>query len=124
MICSTLKFLKRKDNAIDLKNLDDLIEYFVQIVPKSSAKFFNKKSSYNIRYNEKNDGIHQTNELLATNVLPKLKIKKSTGHDEISNEILKCCSPNIECHLARAIIYCLRDCFFQDSSKIAKILPL
>ena len=53
IIYRTLKTCKRKDNTIDLPNLDDLNDYFVSIGPKLSAKFNNEKSSFNIRNNEK-----------------------------------------------------------------------
>ena len=53
-----------------------------------------------------------------------MKNKESTGHDGISNEILKCFSPIIECHLARAINYCLLERIFPDSLNIAKVIPL
>ena len=124
IIYRTLKTCKRKDNTIDLPNLDDLNDYFVSIGPKLSAKFNSEKSSCNIRNNEKTMVLHQTNESEVTKILRKMKNKKSTGHDGISNEILKCCSPIIECHLARAINYCLLERIFPDSLKIAKVIPL
>ena len=101
-----------------------LNDYFVSIGPKLSAKFNNEKSSCNIRKTEKTMVLHQTNESEVTKILRKLKNKKGTGHDGISKEILMCCSPIIECHLARAINYCLLERNFAASLKIAEVLPL
>ena len=119
-----MKTRKRKDNAIDLPNADDLNDYFVSIGPKLSAKFIDENSSYSIRNNEKRIVLHQTIESEVTKILKNLKNKKSTGHDGISNKNLKCFSPIIEGHLARAINYCLLERIFPDSLKIAKLIPL
>ena len=95
----------KKDDCFKKPDENDLNYYFVSIGPILSSKF-NKSSSYNIRNNENTMVLHQTNESEVTEILKKLKNKKSTGHDGISNKIWKCCSPIIECHLARAINYC------------------
>ena len=115
MIYRILRTRKRKDNANELPDVDDLNDYFVSIGPKLSAKFNNKKSCYNIRNNDKATVLHQTNESEVTKILKKLKNKKSTGHDGISNDILKCCSPIIDRLPARAINYCLLERIFPDS---------
>ena len=73
IIYRTLKSCKRKDNTIDLPNLDDLNDYFVSIGAKLSAKFNNEKSSCNIRNNEKTMVLHQTNESEVTKILGKMK---------------------------------------------------
>ena len=44
--------------------------------------------------------------------------------DGISNEILKCCSPIIERHLARAFNKCINEGVFADIFKTLKIVPL
>ena len=41
-------------------------------------------------------------------IIEKMKNKKSSGSDGISNEILKCCSPVIDEHLSKAFIECLK----------------
>ena len=51
-------------------------------------------------------------------LMKALKNKKHTGHDRISNEILKCCSPIIEKYLVKAFNNCLEECM-----KIAKVIP-
>ena len=52
MIPST-KNSQRKDNAIDLTNVDEINDYFVSIGPKSSEKFIKRKTGINIGSNEK-----------------------------------------------------------------------
>ena len=47
---------------------------------------------------------HQANESEVTKILRKMKNKKSTGHDGISNEILKCCSPLLNVILQEPLI--------------------
>ena len=37
----------------------------------------------------------KTDEIEVHKMMKELKNRKSTGHDGISNEILKCCSPRI-----------------------------
>ena len=44
--------------------------------------------------------------------------------DEVSNEILKCCSPIIERHLARAFNKCKDEGVFSDIFEIAKVVQL
>ena len=41
---------------------------------------------------------------------------------KISNETLKCCSPIIERHLARALIKCIYEGVFPDIFKTAKVV--
>ena len=53
-----------------------------------------------------------------------MKNKKSSGHDGISNEILKCCSPVIENYLTNCFNNCIEKQFFPNSLKIAKVIPL
>ena len=57
-------------------------------------------------------------------VIKELKIKKSCGMDGISNEILKCCSPIIERHLARAFNKCIDEGVLPNIFKTAKVVPL
>ena len=57
-------------------------------------------------------------------VIKALQNKKSCGMDGISNENLKCCSPIIERHLARAFDRCLDEGVFPDVFKTAKVVPL
>ena len=65
-----------------------------------------------------------TGELEVASIIKALKNKKSYGMDGISSEILKCCSPIIERHLALAFKKCIDEGVFSDILKIAKVVPL
>ena len=54
----------------------------------------------------------------------KLKNKKSSGSDGISNEILKCCSPVVEEHLCKAFNEYLKIGIFPECLKCAKVIAL
>ena len=66
-----------------------------------------------------------TNELEVSKLFTPLKHKKSRGHDGISIEILKSCSPVIEIDLVGSFKYCIKkQYFFPECLKIAKVIPL
>ena len=68
--------------------------------------------------------LKQTDEVEIGKILNNLKNKKSTGHDGISNEILKCCSPIIEKDLCKAFHNCFLERRFPNSLKIAKVVAM
>ena len=68
--------------------------------------------------------LQPTNAMEIAKVLFSLKNKKSTGNDGNSNEMLKCCSPVIECYLANAVNNFIQEKVFPDNLKIAKVLRL
>ena len=115
MIYRTLKTRKRKENAIDLPNRDDLNDYFVSIGPNLSAKFNNKKSSFNIRKNDTTMVLHQTNESgVAKNLEESEKQEKHRSRWNLKR-IFEVLFFVIECHLARAINFCLLERIFPES---------
>ena len=65
-----------------------------------------------------------TNELEVSKVEGSLKNKKSSGHDGISNEILKCCSPITEKYSGRSFNDCIEKQVFPERLKFAKVLLL
>ena len=67
--------------------------------------------------------LSETNEQEISKVLWKMKNKKSAGYDGISNEILKCCSPIIESHLAKSVNKCITE-VFPKCLKVSKVIPL
>ena len=64
-----------------------------------------------------------TNEQEIRKVLENLKSKQNTGHDEISNEVLKSCSSIIEKYLTTLFNKCIEDRTFPETMKIAKVIP-
>ena len=64
-----------------------------------------------------------TNEHEIKEILENPKLKQSTGHDEISNEILERCSPIIEKFSTTLFNKCIEDRTFPETMKIAKLIP-
>ena len=52
------------------------------------------------------------------------KKKKSTGEDEISKEMLKCCSSIREPHITKLLNNCVKEGILPNCFKIAKVLPI
>ena len=51
----------------------------------------------------------------------KMKTKKCSGSDDISNEILKWCSPVVEDHLSKAFNECLEVGTFPECLKMQRL---
>ena len=68
--------------------------------------------------------VHPTNEKEIYEILHGMKNKKSSGHDGISIETLKCCSPIIEPFLVRVFNQRFTKCIFPECFKISKVIPL
>ena len=65
-----------------------------------------------------------TNESEVGQVLEKLKNKKSSGHDDLSNEKLKCCSPMIEKYLTEIMSTVIEERKFPSVLQIAIVKAL
>ena len=65
----------------------------------------------------------ETDENEVHKLMKMLKNSKSTGHDGISNEIFKCCSPTIEKYLVKAFNICLEEHKVPQCIKITKVNP-
>ena len=83
-----------------------------------------KNLTLNMSANENFMVMFPTGELEIGKSTSKLKNKKSQGHDDISNEILKCCSPIVEPYLAVAFNRAIAEFKFLSALKIAKIISL
>ena len=98
-----LKTQKNNDQQPnELPDLKKLNEFFVTIGTTLSSRL-PQTAYFSGSFNcEKTLLMEPTGEFEVASVIKALKNKKSCGKDGISNEILKCCSPIIERHLARA----------------------
>ena len=67
--------------------------------------------------------VHPTKEKEDYEILHGMK-NKSSGHDGISNEILKCWSPILEPFLVRIFNQCITNYIFPECFKIVKVIPL
>ena len=68
--------------------------------------------------------VYPTDEFEVSKILKNMKNKKSTGEDGISDEMLKCCSPIIEPHIATMFNNCIENRTFPHCFKTAKVIPL
>ena len=119
-----MKSIKKQQDGTNLPDLNVLNNHFISIGPKLSSKFTEITGECNSPEFEKTMFVHPTNENEIYEILHAMKRKKSSGHDGISNEILKCCSPILEPFLVRIFNQCITNCIFPECYKIAKVIPL
>ena len=124
-IYATLKSKKRQSEMSKFApDADAINEYFAQIGSVLAAEI--KPIDNKIKINRVKDTMvtTPTNLQEIARILKHLKNKKSSGHDGISNEILKCCSPVIEPILAEIFNEMIEFSIYPDWMKLAKITPL
>ena len=124
-IYATLKSKKRQSEMSKFApDADAINEYFAQIGSVLAAEI--KPIDNKIKINRVKDTMVTTprNSQEIARSLKHLKNKKSSGHDGISNEILKCCSPVIEPILAEIFNEMIEFSIYPDWTKLAKITPL
>ena len=124
-IYRTLKTQKTNDRQPnELPDLEKLNEFFVNIGSILSSRL--PQTAYNSgSFNcDKTLFMEPTGEFEVASIIKALKNKKSCGIEGISNEILKCCSPIIERHLALAFNKCIDEGVFPNIFKTAKVVPL
>ena len=120
-----LKSHKRKDQIAEVTpDLKTLNEFFTTIGSKLADAVPPSNKEYFVPKFEKTMVLNYTNQHEISKILAKMKNKKSSGHDGISNEILKCCSPVIENYLTNCFNNCIEKQFFPNSLKVAKVIPL
>ena len=101
------RILKTHENVIgfqDYPELNSLNKHFATIGSRLSSKLPMKNLTLNMPANKNSMVIFPTDELEIGKIISNLKNKKRHGHDGISNEVLKCCSPIVEPYLAVAFI--------------------
>ena len=108
----------------DYPELNSLNKHFATIGSRLSSKLPMKNLTLNMPSNENSMVIFLTDELEIGKIISNLKNKESHGHDGISNEILKCCSPIVEPYLAVDFNRAIEKSKFPSAFKIAKIFPL
>ena len=108
----------------ELPDLEKLNEVFVNVGSVLSSRLRQTAYSSGSINCDKTLFIEPTGEFEVASIIKAMKNKKSCGRDGISSEILKCCSPIIERHLAIAFNKCIDEGVFPDIFKIAKVVPL
>ena len=125
---SIYRTLKTHKNEVlglqDYPELNSLNKHFATIGSRLPSKLPIENLTLNMPANENSMVIFPTDELEIGKIISNLKNKKSHGHDGISNEILKCCSPIVEPYLANAFNRAIEESKFPSAFKIAKIIPL
>ena len=116
--------LKTHNNPAVSLAADELNSFFSTVGEKIAGDIQRDSYQSSIRKIEKTMVLKQTDEVEIGKILNNLKNKKSTGHDGISNEILKCCSPIIEKYLCEAFNNCILERRFPNSLKIAKVVAM
>ena len=100
---------KGQQQVSNLPDLDVMNEHFANIGSKLSSKLPEIQIKTDIDRLEKTMVVHQTNASEVTKRIREMKCKKSYGEDGITNEIIKCCSPNVENFIAIAFNKCIQE---------------
>ena len=109
---------------MNLPDLEKINQFLTAIGPMLASSIPPAQHKYEVGKFEKSMVLNYTNELEVSKIVASLKNKKSSGHDGVSNKILKSCSPIIEKFLVRSFNNCIEKQFFPECLKIAKVLPL
>ena len=125
MIYKTLKtFKQQQQKPRKMPDLEILNNHFASVGTLLSSKLQSIPFNYESRNILKSMIIPPTDHLKASKIIKQLKNKKSSGHDGISNELLKCCSPVIDSFLANAINRAINEHVFPETLKVAKSFPI
>ena len=125
MIYKSLKtFKQQQQKPRKMPDLENLNNHFASVGTLLSSKLQSIPFNYESRKILNSMVIHPTDHLEVSKIIKQLKNKKSTGHDGISNEILKCCSPVVDSFLADAINKAINEHVFPETLKVAKVIPL
>ena len=107
-----------------LPDLEHLNTYFVTVGQVLSSTLPNFENNAKIIKNKEKMLVYPTYEVEVSKLLKKMKNKKITGEDGMSNEMLKCRSPIIEPQVATLFKNCSEEGTFPACFKIAEVLPL
>ena len=124
-IYATLKSKRRQSEmSKNAPDEDAINEYFAKIGSVLAAEITPSDNKNKINRVKETVVTTPTNTQESAKILKHLKNKKSSGHDGISNEVLKCCSPDIQPILSKLFNEMIEFSIFPDWLKLAKITPL
>ena len=124
-IYRTLKAIKcNQESSPPVIDPDIMNDFFVSIGPMLSFKLPVVDPNIILTRMSKTMFLQPTDQWKVAKIWIHMKNKKSYGLDEISNEILKCCSPVIEPAIAVAFNKCIEERTFPKCLKIAKVIPI
>ena len=125
MIYKTLKtFKQQQQKPRKMPDLKTPNNHFASVGTLLSSKLQSIPFNYESRNILKSMVIHPIDHLEVSKIIKQLKNKKIYGHDRISNEILKCCSPVTDSFLADAINKAIDEHVFPETLKVAEVIPL
>ena len=116
--------IRNENQPANLPSAQVLNKFFTERGPLLSAKIKSQNLLDKVKRNINSMVISPTDAEEIKKLLTKMKSKSSTGNDEISNKILKLCSPINDPYLAEAINYAIESEHFPDCLKIAKVIPV
>ena len=96
-----------------------LNQFLIKVWKFLSAKVRPTERTFRRESSAKSMVVSETDDFEVGKIIKLMKNKKSSVHDGISNEILKCCTPIIEKYLAIAFNDCLRERKFPGTLKLA-----
>ena len=88
----------------------------------ASNVFSMTEKNAKIANNKETIFVYPTDEFEVSKIPKNEKNKKNTGEDGMSNEMLKCCSPNIAPHIATLFNNCIKERIFPDCFKSANVI--
>ena len=101
----------------------ETLNHFFPSISKSLSSGFSGKNQAITGFRYPNSMVLQKTDCdEIRSIIIKMKKKKSTRHDCISNEVLKLCSPIIEPYLIHAINKTIETQCFPECLKVAKLM--
>ena len=116
--------LSKNEKQHEVPDIEKLNEYFATIGSVLSKKVPLHHEPPKVSNNVKTMVLSYTDEKEVSKILQTLKNKKGYGHDGISNEMLKCCSPIVEKYILKAFNRCIDTQKFPNFLKVAKVVPI
>ena len=124
-IYRNLKYqLSKNQKQPEIPDIEKLNEFFATIGSVLSKKVEPHDEIVRVPNFDKTMFLSCTDEKEVAKLIQNLKNKKSIGHDGISNEMLKCCSPIIEKYIVKAFNRCIDLKKFPNFLKVAKVVPV
>ena len=113
-----------QNNTTDILDVENINKYFSGVGKLLSDQLPDSIYRSQIDQNESSMVLHEVGINEISSIIKKLKNKRSTDPDGISNEILKCCSPVIDEYICKIVNKCIRAECFPRQLKIAKVVPI
>ena len=127
---TSINNLKIDNNKINdpVKIANTLNDFFSNIGPELASKFQDRDNNSFMRFmgesSQQSMCMYETNPDEVQKLITKLKIKKSSGFDELSAKFLNICAPYISEPLANIFNSSIINGVYPDLLKIARVTPI